>query len=437
MQDRQKITKQLVNLIKKELLAIIAVGAVLAFLFSQSTASAPTINIPKPDLNKIVLIQSAGSYLFNNSPTIRFGQDIKGVNNSKETWTDASAAANFGNSIIATVSTQVTISQITNGTWTLYLTGIGDIIVNGAQYSLGKDKTTAVGTVVINNGTLVIRFGANAQLWEITSTTTQASMSFTQTPTILNIIPANRELRIGTALTPVLLLQDQEGSIMSQPLIEWSSDNDQVATVRNNGVITAISHGTATIKATVSGTNLSTTILIDVPQTQPREMPPIFEINIEPESDKINGLLPEIIEEVTEFVTIDDTVKELIPIQPTTEALEKEIIEELPVQPKSTPKVDIRKVFNEAQTKTLVENDSLYIPEQTIQEILNKDKLAISQRLTVKISLGFKQIASDISTIFTGSNKIIIDQKTNQEIVIQKPGVFKTIKDFVIQLFKK
>lgn len=435
MQDRTKLPKQLVDLLKKELLAIIAVGAVLAFLFSQSTATTTT-NIPEVSSNKMVFIQTAGSYLYNNSPTIRFGQDIKGVNNSKETWTDANAAANFGDSIMATTPTQVTISQVTSGTWTLYLTGTGGITVNGTQYNLGNDKTTAIGTVVVSNGTLVVRFGANAQLWEITSTTTQASMSSTQTPTILSIIPASRELKIGTVLTPVPLLQDQTGNIMSKPLIEWSSDNNQVATVGNNGAITAISPGIATIKARVFGTNLSATISINVPQAQPKEMPPIFEINVEPENDKINELLSRVVKEATEFVAIDEAVKELIPIQPIAEALEEEIAES-PIKPKQIP-VNIDVVFNEAQTKTLVNDDSLYVPEKSIQEILNQeDKLTLTQRLAVKINLGIKQVVSDISTILVGSSKTIVDKETNQEMIIAKPGVFKTIKDFVIQLFRK
>lgn len=439
MQDKTKITRQLIDLVKKELLAIIAVGAVLAFLFSQSIATTTyNTNIPEVSSSKMVFIQNAGSYLYNNSPTILFGQTIKGVNNSTETWTNAKATANFGDSIIATVPTQVTIPQVTSGTWTLYLTGTGDISVNGTKYHLGKDKTTAAGTVVISNGTLIVGFGANAQLWEITSTIVQASISSTQTPTILSVIPASRELKPGTVLTPVPLVQDQTGNVMPKPLIEWSSDNHQVATVGSNGAITAIGPGIATIKASIPGTNLSATISINVPQAQPKEMPPIFEINVEPENDRINDLLSKVVEEATKFVAIDETVKELTPIQPTAEALEEEIIKELPVQPKQIP-VNIDAVFDEAQTKALADDDSLYIPEKAIQEILDKEEnnLTLTQRLTVKINLGIKQVVSDISTILMGSSKAIIDKETNQEMIVTKSGIFKTIKDFVIQLFIK
>lgn len=433
MKNKKQVIKQLFQLVEKELLAVIAVAIVLSLVFSQSFASTPMTPSSEISSNEMVYIQTTNENPFGNSPTLKFGQEIKGINNTRETWTDAKAAANFGNSILATTPTQVTVSQINNGTWTLYLSGLGDITINGTKYLLGKNKTIGAGTVTVSNNLLVIKFEANAQLWEITTigslqtTVTQPS----QTPSILSLVPAKREMKIGTILTPVPLLQDQSGNIISKPIIEWTSSDTSVATVSNIGTITAINSGTATISARVSGTNLIASISINILGTKTQEAPPVFEINVDPKSQEINDMISNLVKEATEFVAIDKTVEEAAPLpQPTTGGV---VEEETTTKSKST--IDVNKVFKEEQNKSLLEDNSSYVSEETVRKVLNETELNPIQKLTIKINLGFKQVVSDLITIFTGSNKVIIDTETNEEIIIEQPGVIQGIKNFFINLF--
>lgn len=70
---------------------------------------------------------------------------------------------------------------------------------------------------------------------------------------IVQIAPTSVSVRIGTTVTLVAQTLDAEGRTLTQRNISWSSSNTAIATVTNEGVVTALAVGAATITATSEG----------------------------------------------------------------------------------------------------------------------------------------------------------------------------------------
>ncbi len=268
--------KQLIEIVEKEVVAVIAVAIVLTFVFSQAQAQNQDITnntqiYPISDLNMQNL--NSADILFDGQPYIDFGSQIKGINSPTEEWGDLNQVANFGDSIFTTNPTQLTIIGINNGIWNLHVTGMGQVFLNGTEYYFGEYQNTKNRQVVISDSILSVRFAANSQIWRINSSNPgkysyldilEQISTYNQSPADINLIPNRYSLRIGQTFSPVAFIQDQIGKSINNISVSWKSNNSNIAAVNQDGKITAISSGNTIVEATVSGTNLKSNISVTV-----------------------------------------------------------------------------------------------------------------------------------------------------------------------------
>jgi uncharacterized protein YjdB len=69
----------------------------------------------------------------------------------------------------------------------------------------------------------------------------------------VTISPSNSSLNVGQTLQLAVIARDSEGGILTGRAVTWSNVTPAVATVTPQGIVTAITPGTATIAATVEG----------------------------------------------------------------------------------------------------------------------------------------------------------------------------------------
>ena len=92
-----------------------------------------------------------------------------------------------------------------------------------------------------------------------------ATVTVSQVPVVsVTISPATATLVVGQTTRLTAQLKDEAGSILSGRVVSWSTDRGNVATVSSEGVVTAISAGTATITATSEGRSGTATITVDM-----------------------------------------------------------------------------------------------------------------------------------------------------------------------------
>lgn len=130
--------------------------------------------------------------------------------------------------------------------------GDGAYQIQYSSYYLGYDKTD--GWTRINEAT-------NVYLFKQTSAP--------GTAVTLSVTPGSASLKSGkTANLTASVLVDNEDATSST--ISWSSSDSAVATVSDNGIVTAVSDGTATITATLTSANGRTpagTVKVEIPVT--------------------------------------------------------------------------------------------------------------------------------------------------------------------------
>lgn len=117
-------------------------------------------------------------------------------------------------------------------------------------------NSTNPAAATVSNGGLVTAVANGATTIEATIggikataavTVQQVATNFAVTPDTATLIFA------GQSITLLAAMRDAEGNPVSTPLVAWTSSNPSVATVDQNGVVTAQNNGVTTIRA-VSGT---------------------------------------------------------------------------------------------------------------------------------------------------------------------------------------
>jgi hypothetical protein len=92
--------------------------------------------------------------------------------------------------------------------------------------------------------------------------------------TSISVLPTTASINVNTAQAPSGNTQqlkstckDQNGNIMTCPILTWSTNSPSVATVDSSGLVTGISTGTANITASTGGkiSNISTITVITAP----------------------------------------------------------------------------------------------------------------------------------------------------------------------------
>jgi uncharacterized protein YjdB len=109
---------------------------------------------------------------------------------------------------------------------------------------------TAVGP-----GTVFIT--ATSENWNGSSTVT-----VTRVPVASLTLPATMTLVAGEMATLTPIVEDANGTVVTDRIVTWSSSNTLVATVSSSGVVAAVSTGTATITATSETKSGSTALTV-------------------------------------------------------------------------------------------------------------------------------------------------------------------------------
>lgn len=224
-----------------------------------------------------------GDALWDDEATIYFGSTIKGYNREGiETWTTETGVQNRGGYLQIIRDNQVTIAGVNNGNSTLWVTGKGTMTINGTAFAF-RTLSTLHKVVGITNGTMTIKFKAGAQIYTISTLSPDTDIPAadeTITPAKVLMIPSRSTITLnkGTAMfRPIVILTDQAGKQITNTagLLTWTVDNENIATISNNGVVTATKPGNVTITVAVANTNLTASIYLTVKSA---ELSPLIDV---------------------------------------------------------------------------------------------------------------------------------------------------------------
>lgn len=95
----------------------------------------------------------------------------------------------------------------------------------------------------------------------------------------ITLTPANSTLEVGGTVMLTTQVTDPVGNILPDRIVAYSSDNQAVATVNAQGIVTAVARGTARITATSDGRSTSATVqVIDVPVATVQVLPSTVDV---------------------------------------------------------------------------------------------------------------------------------------------------------------
>ncbi|MFA5967558.1 MAG: Ig-like domain-containing protein [Patescibacteria group bacterium] len=286
-----RLGKQFINLIEQELLAIISVGVVLAFLFSQSMAAGLPEEIALAEGSELQATEatvqtitdvspSAGEVLFHGQPTIDFGSDIKGITRTDfEIWPKETGIKNFGNYLQILEKNEVTILGVSNGSHNIYVKAFGTLNINGVGFTF-KTIRTLVKTIQVTNGSILIKFTAGAQIYTISTLQLEKETAENEPPAVpasIAVLPFHSTLVLNkytpATFRPLVIVLDQDGKQISTTSgsLKWTTSDSNVATVDTNGLVIPKLPGSVTITVQVNGTELiaATSVLIRAAEEVP------------------------------------------------------------------------------------------------------------------------------------------------------------------------
>lgn len=146
-------------------------------------------------------------------------------------------------------------------------------------------NNTAVATVSGNGLVTAVSNGTS----QITASAGNASGTANITvaepvPTRITITPSSHKLEaIGETVELRATVRDQRNNAMSGQTITWSSGNESVATVSEEGLVTAVSNGMAEITAKSSSLSANATITVE-------QIPAAIVIAVEPDSTTLTDI---------------------------------------------------------------------------------------------------------------------------------------------------
>ena len=217
-------------------------------------------------------------YIRANIENFTFGEEVKKIpaslcygmsNLTKVTIPNSVTSIGQWAFTYCTGLTEVTIpNSVTEiGSWAFsYCSGLTDFYcynLNPATINLGSyvfsNVTTSICTLHVPYGTSDL-YRAAAQWNEFTNIVEMAPSSVLATSVILNQTEASLTEGETLQLTATVLPEDA-----TDKTVTWTSSDENIATVDQNGLVTAVAVGTATITATTAdGSNLSVSCEISV-----------------------------------------------------------------------------------------------------------------------------------------------------------------------------
>ena len=78
----------------------------------------------------------------------------------------------------------------------------------------------------------------------------------------ITISPVFTAMQVGQSVTLSAMTRDAAGNVLTGRVVGWSSSDQAVATVDNNGVVTGIAAGTVTISASSEGQTSAATVQV-------------------------------------------------------------------------------------------------------------------------------------------------------------------------------
>ena len=226
-------------------------------------------------------------------------QDSKVISSASVTWTS-------GNATVATVGSSGLVRAVANGITQVTATAGGatasaqvlvaqaanSIVISPASFTLpalgettqlaatvydGRNApipeagvtwtTSDPGVAIVGNNGLVTAVANGTAT--ITATSASASGTATimvmQTVSTITVRPDAVTLRaIGETTRLIAAATDSGGAALPDPVVNWSSSDPGVVTVDHEGLVTAVSNGTATITATSDGSSAVAAIKVSI-----------------------------------------------------------------------------------------------------------------------------------------------------------------------------
>lgn len=103
----------------------------------------------------------------------------------------------------------------------------------------------------------------------------------------VDVIPGSAEIAVGGTRTFSAVLKAADGGFLTRP-VEWKSSAPSVASVNQNGVVTGLAGGTATITAASEGKSGTARVTVTAPSTPPPTPTPVATVIVSPSNPSIN-----------------------------------------------------------------------------------------------------------------------------------------------------
>jgi hypothetical protein len=182
-----------------------------------------------------------------------YAQAVKQV-----TVTLAANNLSVGQQTTATAHTRLANGQVTTGrtaSWGASNSAVASINSKGVVSTVGAGTATITGCVSGQCGSVILT---------VTGTTTTPPAVAT-----VSITLASTTVAAGQTVQATATARDASGDVLTNRVASWTSVTPAIATVNATGLVTALTAGTATIRATVDTKTADATITVTAPPPPP------------------------------------------------------------------------------------------------------------------------------------------------------------------------